>query len=116
MGVPVAVGVELLKEMITSASNLAVCREQERTKRAQIEAELEAKLTVINKNYDLYSAVLSNHHEIAMKSYDICEKLLQNPVAMENPTLLQLILEFISKTHSANIDMSISDISSIRLG
>ena len=116
MSVPAIVGINIVKEMITSASNLAVCREQERTKRAQIEAELEAKLTVINKNYDLYSAVLSNHHEIAMKSYDICEKLLQNSAMLQNPTLLQLILEFIQKTHANNVGMANNDISSIRLG
>ena len=97
---PPEVLVPVISDFIKAGAEYLACREREQTKRERIAAELEAKLTMINKNYDLCSKILADNHEYTMKAYSIAENLLNKPQVMENPALLSQILTFVSETHS----------------
>lgn len=106
----------VLSEFIKCGTDYLACREREQTKRERIAAELEAKLALINANYDLCSKILADNHEYAMKSYDIAENLLNNPKVMEDAALLNNILTFIANTHSKVSDNLTTMFSNVSLG
>ena len=97
---PPVVAADLLKEFISAGASYLECKEREITRRERIAAELEAKLTLINKNYDLNSKILASRHEEVMRAYQTAEKLLQTPQILEDAAKLKAVLEFLAKAHS----------------
>lgn len=95
---------EILKDVINAGASYLECKEIEQTKRERIAAELEAKLTLINKHYDLCEKELANHHELAMKAYEKAEKMLNNPKVMEDVNLLKAVLTFLGNAHADNVN------------
>ena len=114
--VPAVALLPVIKEFITTTGSYLECREQEKTKREQIAAELEAKLTIINKQYDLCKEVMANNHEYAMKAYDAVERLMKEPSVVSNPTLLQMVLTFFQTVHKDNINGMLGALPTNRLG
>ena len=97
---PPAMATAVISEFIKCGTEYLACKEREQTKRAKIAAELEAKLTAINKHYDICSRILADNHEYTMKVYDIAENLLNKPQIMENPAMLKEVLNLVSNAHS----------------
>ena len=97
--IPAEVGLSIVKDLITAVANYQMCKEQERTKRLQIEAQLEACLTAINKNHAQYDKIFAANHEYAMKAYAAAENLLSNPAVTTNANILQQVLNFLQNAH-----------------
>lgn len=113
---PPALAAGVLSDLIKCGTDYLACKEREITKREQIAAELEAKLTLINKNYDLCSQILANNHEYAMKSYAIADDLLKNPTVTANAELLKNVLTFLSNEHAKVSDNSTAMFASLSRG
>jgi hypothetical protein len=92
------------------------CKEREITKREQIAAELEAKLTAINKEYDLKSKALEYHHEEIMRLYQIAEDMLKRPEVIANSELTKNLLILVANGHSKAGDNLAAMFSSLSLG
>ena len=114
MSVPVAVAATIIKELITAGSNLMVCKEQEKTKRAQIEAELEAKLTAINKDFALYSMIFANNHAETMKVYNTFETVVNQPETRQNPALVQQLMTALANLHANAITGTSNNIAALK--
>ena len=102
--IPATVALPVIKEMINAASQYLACKEHERTERERISAQLEAKLTIINKQFDTYSQVLAEHHDYAMKSYKVAEDLINDPFVRSNIELMKCAMTFFANVHSKNSD------------
>lgn len=100
MSLPIEVGLPIIKELIDAATEYQMCKEREKTKRLAIEAQLEACLTVINKNHEQFMRVMDDNHSLVMKAYDAVEKLLSDPAIISNADKLQLVLIFLQNVHA----------------
>ena len=114
MSVPVAVAANIIKELIIAGSNLIACKEQEKTKRVQIEAELEAKLTAINKDFALYSMIFTNKHTETMKIYDMFETVINQPETRKNVALVQQIMTTLANLHANVIAETSNSIAAVK--
>ncbi len=112
---PALVG-SVISDFIKCGTDYLACKEREITKREQIAAELEAKLTAINKEYDLKSQALAYHHEEIMRLYQIAENLLNKPEVIANAELTKNLLIFIANGHSKAGDNLTAMFSSLSVG
>ena len=101
MTLPVAT-LSVLKELITAATQYQMCKEHERTERMKIEAQLEAALTIINRDHENFMRAMDDNQATITRAYDAVEGLLANPAIATNPTLLQMILTFLQHAHSTH--------------
>lgn len=113
---PPALAATLLSDFIKYGTEYLACREREITKREQIAAELEAKLTTINKSYDIYSKILADNHEETMRLYQIIEDMLKSPETIANSELTKNLLILLANTHSKSSDNLTTMFSSVSLG
>ncbi len=92
MAIPVAAAIPLIKEVITGITSYLATKEQAKTERQRIAAELEAKLTAINMRYNSIDKGLQYNHEEVMQYYNLIEELIKAPYIKENPDLLKAAL------------------------
>ena len=96
------------KEVVTSTiKSLESCIntwQQEKTKRKAIEAELTARLEVINKNYKLVKLKLQNDHETEMKLLQRLTDVLMLPNIQEKAELYKQTLTAIENIHAKSLD------------
>lgn len=97
-------GAILLSNFLNAVTSYLTCREQEKTKRKEIEAKLEAYLTTINRHYDLYEKTLSNMRIDNDNYFTSVEQLLQMPSVQKNHVLLGQVIELIGHLHAKAID------------
>ena len=102
MSLPVAVGLPIIKELITAAAQYQMCREREKTERIKIEAQLEACLTAINKNHENFLRAMDDNRLVITKAYDSVQNLLSNPAICTNQNLLQAVLIFLQNVHATH--------------
>ena len=102
MSLSPTVALSVLRDLITAATQYNICKEQERTKRLKIEADLEACLELINKNHEIFLRVMDDNQSLAMRTYDAAEKLLENPEVYTDPTKLQAVLTFLRDTNTTH--------------
>ena len=104
MALPPVIVIQALKEAINAATQYAMCREHERTERERIAAQLEAKLAIINKNFDAYSLALRTHHDEVMFLYRQLTDMLKQPQTLGNLALTKEILQTLQVMHAKNCD------------
>ena len=102
MALPPMAATALLKDVINAATNYAMCKEHERTERTRIAATLEAKLTLINTQYNEFSASLVENHVQFMQAYEIFGSLLKNPTFYENANAVKEVLTFLQNVHESS--------------
>ena len=102
MSVPIAAGAQILKELISAATQYQMCKEHERTERMKIEAQLEACLTMINSDHEKFLREMDDNRAVIVRAYDFVEKLLNDPKIFNNPNLLQAVLTFLQNAHATH--------------
>lgn len=113
---PPVLAADVFKDLINAGTLYLECREREITKRERIAAELEAKLALINANYNLYSQFLAENHALAMRAYQVAEEMLKEPAVLENSDRLKLVLTFLSNAHAQSSGNLAAMLSNLKLG
>ena len=98
--------------MIDAATEYQMCKEREKTKRLAIEAQLEACLTVINKNHEKFLRAMDYNHSDMMTAYNVVEKLLSDPNITSNADKLQSVLTFLQNVHTNYSNKFIANVNS----
>lgn len=100
--VPAALAVPVVKELISAGAQYMACREQEKTKRAEIAARLDAALTTIDKTFDGIGRLLDENHEQSMRVYQSLETLLFQSDYTKDPGRFELLLRVYESVHKQN--------------
>lgn len=95
---------ELVTSTIKSAESLINNWQKEKTKRKEIEAELTARLEVINKNYKLAKQKIQNDHEKEMLLLNKLTELLTLPNIQEKTELYSQTLTTIANMHAQSLN------------
>lgn len=94
-----AAAIPIIKEVISSGMQYLACREQEKTKRAEIAAKLEASLTVIEKKYGGLSKLIDENHDMAMEAYKTISELIHDKNIQEDTELFKFLMHQYMDTH-----------------
>lgn len=98
MTVPVAAAAQVLtvtiQEAIRANTELKKCRMQEETKRAAIEAELEARMYTIKEQYHAIAQAQQGHHEEVMEILKVCSEVATNPNLSDARVKMILEMQF----------------------
>ena len=95
----VAAVAPVVKEAISAGAQYLACREQEKTKRAEIAARLEASLTVIEKNYDALNVILSENHKLAMDALNTLNELIRDESIKSDKDIFKHVLSLYMEAH-----------------
>ncbi len=95
---------EMITSTIKSVESCINNWQQEKTKRKAIEAELTARLEVINKNYKLAKQKIQNEHEKEMLLLQKLTDLLALPNIQEKTELYTQTLTAIANIHAQSLN------------
>lgn len=109
----VVAALPLIKEFITAGASYLAAREHEKTERERIAAQLEACLTTINKNHEIFLQALENNHAEIMEAYKLANDLLKDSECRKNLALVAQVLEFVKTTHTSSNSSLSAMVSSI---
>ena len=95
---------EMITSTIKSVESCIINWQQEKTKRKAIEAELTARLEVINKNYKLVKQKIQNDHEKEMLLLKSLTELLKLPDIQKQTVLYTQTLTTIANIHAQSLN------------